>query len=594
MTEAPTYRWIESTSWELPFFGLPYRIPWPEDVAPEVANTDPFEVEHLLRAIEAIGPEAGEPWTGFLNASKVLEDLSESLEDQEIARAHSLLEEYERRHPGTGFALYHFGMVARMEGREEDALKHFRDAAEKSPRVAPVWNNIGILLAMRGEREPAIEAFKKVLELTPGDRTALEGLAQMRYLVKLRRDPNDPNSIVFVDVPRFRQIVGQQLQQIADDPDKLLAQGDQLLRDGLIPDVGFQALQRALQLRPEHPHTLLAVTAALRLGGHLEQALQTITRFTELYPQDAVGYFHLAQIHNAMGNAEAEKAALDKVLELDPNVQPALGIRFELSPDEHDPAKEEALTKFAEERKSWMSYLLASDLARRRADAKSALKWAEKAHELNPDAEEVVLHLTAVIGDARDFAKLASTIKPKLDTGKFSKRLDWNYAQVLQQLGLANDALTVLRKAASAADAPEGFKDQAQVLIDAWSGFLSGCGVPLEVHQSGFLIRPVQVALPEGDGGVVLNAGAPLPAAGSFPWRAEGPETRVSLQQGQDESKVQPRSLGTFLVKEIQLKPTGNTTIDCHVVAQPDGRLHFRATQDGRKLRVTWSPAGIS
>src|ERR1700759_5391031 len=63
-------RWIKSTSWELPFFGLPQEIPWPGDVDPAIANQSPFEVEHLLNAIEQLGPEAQNPWKAFLAASE--------------------------------------------------------------------------------------------------------------------------------------------------------------------------------------------------------------------------------------------------------------------------------------------------------------------------------------------------------------------------------------------------------------------------------------------------------------------------------------------------------------------------------------------
>ena len=52
-TLTTVFRWVDSTSWELDFFGLPHRIPWPQDVDPTVANNDPFEIEHLLRAIGA-------------------------------------------------------------------------------------------------------------------------------------------------------------------------------------------------------------------------------------------------------------------------------------------------------------------------------------------------------------------------------------------------------------------------------------------------------------------------------------------------------------------------------------------------------------
>jgi len=182
-------------------------------------------------------------------------------------------------------------------------------------------------------------------------------------------------------------------------------------------------------------------------------------------------------------------------------------------------------------------------------------------------------------------------IKPKVETGNYSKRLDWNYAQVLQQIGLSSDAIAVLRKAA-AGEAPANFKAAAETMIDAWSGVLSGCGVQLEVHGAGFLQRPVVLALDDGDGGVVLNAGSQLPSTGSFPWRVNGPEVRVPLQQGQTGGGIGPRRLGAFLVRGVQ--PAGDsTTIDCHVVAQPDGALHFRATQGGRKLPVGWAAVGM-
>jgi hypothetical protein len=238
-----------------------------------------------------------------------------------------------------------------------------------------------------------------------------------------------------------------------------------------------------------------------------------------------------------------------------------------------------------------MAYVLASNIARQRADSIHSVKWAERAYQLAPDSEDVLLHYTAALGEARDFEKLVNIIKPKVETGKFSKRLDWNYAQVLQQTGLASDAIAVLRKAA-AGEAPDNFKSAAETMIDAWSGVLSGCGVQLEIHRSGFLQRPVVVALEDGDGGIVLNAGAPLPTTGSFPWRVNGPEVKVPLQQGQSGGGLDPRGLGAFVVRGIQ--PAENSpTIDCHVVAQPDGALHFRATQNGRKLPVGWAAVGV-
>jgi tetratricopeptide (TPR) repeat protein len=587
----PPIIWIESTSWEPAFFGLPQRVPWPADTDPAGANREPFEMEHLLRAIRSLGAAAGEPWISFERGSAHLEDLAEAIDDSDIVHAGQLLDLFEQDHPGTAFALFHRGALARLEGRNDDAAKLFHAALEKAPKSIPVWNNLGVLHAMRGERDLAVAAFRKTIETQPHDRTALEGLAQLRELVKLLRNPKDQNSATYVELPQFEKIAAEQLQRLGNDPDQLLNYGEQLLRDGLAPEQGFQALEKAHALRPDHRRTVFAVTAAYRLREQNDQALAAISAYTKAHPDDAEGFFHLAQVCSAKGDSAGEIKALDCLLAIDPNAQAPLGIRFALAPTEHNPAKEQELAQFGAERGSWMAYILASNIARQRADSLHSVKWAERAYQLAPESEDVLLHYTAALGEARDFEKLVNIVKQKVETGKFSKRLDWNYAQVLQQTGLTKDAISVLRKA-SAGDAPEAFKTAAETMIDAWSGVLSGCGVQLEVHSSGFLQRPIVVALDDGDGGIVLNAGSQLPSTGSFPWRVHGPEVQVPLQQGQTGGGLEPRGLGAFLVRGI-LPTENSTTIDCHVVAQPDGALHFRATQDGKKLPVGWAAAGV-
>ena len=583
------FRWVESTSWELPFFGLPHRIPWPPEVDAAVASSDPFEVEHLLRAIGMMGPELTEPWLSFARAAAHLDALAEAIEDAEANEAAELLAQFEEIHPGTAFGLFHRGTVARLEGREEDAIALFRAAAEKTPKIGAIWNNLGVMHAMRGQNDEALAAFQKTLEGTPNDRTALEGLAQLRYLVKLLRDPNDPNSAAFVDRPTFAKMVAQQLQQCVNDPDKLLAQAEHLLQQGFAPELGLQALQRAHQLRPTDRRTVFALTAAYRLAGQPDQARAIIEPYTQQAPTDPEGFFHLAQIYHATGDSDGEARALDTLLTLDPNAQAPLGIRFRLAQNDHDPLKEQELVKFGEERRSWMAFILASNIARKRGDKAFAVKWAERAHDIAPDSEDVLLHYTAALGEARGFEKLVSVIKPKIESGQFTKRVDWNYAQVLQQMGLTNDALGVLRKAL-AGDAPADFKASCTLMIDAWTGLVAGSGVPLEVHQSGFLQRPVVLVLDEGDGGFVLKAGSRLPGESHFPWKVSGPEVQVPLQQGQTGGGVEARSLGAFVVRGV---PPTARTIDCHLVGLPDGALHFRASQGGRRLQVGWAPVGL-
>ena len=584
------YRWIDCDSWELDFFGLPHRIPWPADAADDIAARDPFEIGHLIQGIDAMGAEASAPWTGFKAASAYFGQLTEALEDSEIQQAKEILVEIEKAHPGTSYRIFHEAYVARHEGRVEDAIRLYQEAGEKTPGIVDIWNNLAMALAMSERRDEAVAAFRKTLAAKPTDRTALEGLSQLRELVKLIRDPNDPNSTMYVEIPTFREMAAGQIETLAADPDQLLNYGEELYRAGLVPEVGLSALEKAHELRPEHPHTLLALASAYRLSNDFGKARALITKLTELQPESADAFFHLAQICNASGDTTSERAALSRVIELNPNMQAALGIWFELKPGEHDPAKEQELLDFAEKRNSWMGFVLASALCRERGDFQRAMRWAERAVEIDPTSEEALLHFSATIGDARDVTKLATAIKPKVESGKFSKRLDWNYAHILRQLNLTSDAIAVLRKAASEEAAPEDFKMACSTSIEAWSGVLTGTGVPLEVHGSGVLLRDVLLSVDGDDGGVILKAGLALPNQAVFPWRANGPETSVFLQQGQTDSGKAPQSLGEFKIRGIQVAPGQPTTIECHVTALPDGALHFRAAQNGKRLSVGWAP----
>jgi tetratricopeptide (TPR) repeat protein len=587
MTALPI-RWIESTSWELEFFGLPNRIPWPANVDPAKASSDPFEMDHMLDAIEAMGAEAGEPWTTFLKASERLDEFGEAVQNSEIVRAYEFLEEFDEQFPGTAFALYHRGSLARLEGDDEGAVELFEQAAEKAPRGVAIWNSIGVVQATRDEKDAAVVAFKKALAVSPQDRTALDGLVQLREMVKLLRNAKDPNSAFYMDIPTFGQMALRQVQQLVNKPDELLNYGEQLLRDGYAPDAGLAALQRAHSLRPDDPRSVFALTQALRVKEKLDEAQAVIAGFTEKQPEDPRGHFFLAQILNARGETAAEMKALDRVLEIDPNAQAALGLRFGLNDAEHDPGKEQELGRFGDEHKSWMAYILAGNLARKRGDVKSALRWAEKAFNVAPETEDVVLHYTAALGEARDFQKMVSVIQPLVESGKFTKRLNWNYAQVLQQSGLTDDAVRVLRDAATG-DVPPDFKNAVLTTVEAWTGELTGCGLPAEVHQAGFLQRPILLVVDGEEGGIVVPAGAKVPASGTFPWRSSTPETRIALQQGESGGSLEEQPLGAFIVKGIEQ----GSPIDCHLVVQPDGAIHFRARQDGRPLKVSWMPLGL-
>jgi hypothetical protein len=195
-----------------------------------------------------------------------------------------------------------------------------------------------------------------------------------------------------------------------------------------------------------------------------------------------------------------------------------------------------------------------------------------------------------MLGDAKDANRLFSHIEPAVQSGKFSKRLDWNFAQALRGLGRTQEAINVLANAASGEDAPQDFQNAVNTTIDFWVGRLAQSEVPLQVSRAGTIARPVVISLDGEDGAVVLQSGKPLPAEGRFPWRVrlngEG-ETRITLQQGQSGSQNEPSLLGSFAVRVPPLTG-GAHTIQCFIGAGNEGRLLFKAVQGNKELPVRW------
>jgi tetratricopeptide (TPR) repeat protein len=592
-TAAP--QWIDCKAWELDLYGLPHRIPWPADSDPKLAEESPFDAGLLLNAIEDLGPDAGPPWTSFFQAAEHFDELAEALEDNEFPTARRLLDEIERVHPGTIFTQFHRAHVARYDGRVEEAIALYRAVAERVPRYGFVWVNLGATLASEGRRDEAVAAFLNAVRINQNDTHALEGLAALRAAVKVQRDPKDPKSAAYLDLPTFGRMALRQIPQLATNPDHLQAFGEQLLRDGFAPPVAVQALEKCRELRPDDPRTLMALAAAYRHAGRPHEARAIAVRITEVRPDDAEAWLHLAQTEHASGNAEAARAALDRTLALDPNLQPAIALRFGVT-DAADTAAEARVMAFGEEREAWMPFLIASAMARDRADLSIAVRYAERAYDFAPGQEEVLLQLCALLGQSKDAVRLIEVIEPCIASGEFSRRLHWNYAQALKSAGRVSEGVNVLIGAASAEDAPEDFKQAAASTIDFWNGLLAESGITVETLKAGSLARPVLLRLDDGDGAVLLHAGHPLPVEGKFPWRVPPDgraETRIHLQQGQTGSSVEPRDLGCFLVRGLPPVTSGAHTLQCQIAAGPQATLIFRAMLGNRELRVTWeAPVG--
>ncbi|MEQ1860998.1 MAG: tetratricopeptide repeat protein [Chthoniobacteraceae bacterium] len=584
-----SYIWIDSTSWELEFFGLPSRIPWPADIDATKASEDPFDHAELARAIEMMGADAPEPFKGYLAATDNFDALAEVLEDSEFPEAATLLDEVEAVLPGTAFVAFHRGIVARQDGLYEDAIRHFETAAQRTPRIGMIWLQLGTLLAQEGERDRAIAALNNAVRINPNDVEAYEVLATLKAAVKVMRDAKDPKSVSYIGIAKYRELCAQQFEQLRNNHAGLLEFAEFQLRNHFIPELGVQALELARQLQPDDPRTLAALSNSYRIVGDHERAKTVANDLAERFATEPQAWLNLAQILAASGDPDGERAALDTTLTLDPNTAPAL-VRFFGLADGPNADAEPRLAAFGAEKASPLAFLLASNSARDRGEKQLALDYAAHAFKLAPEREEVLLHYCATIGDAKDDKRLKRDIEPVVNSEKATIRLHWNYAQALKQLGREQEAINALITTASAENVPDDFQHAVVSTIDMWTHRLAQGEVALAINKAGALARPIVLSLEREDGAVLLKAGQPLPAETQFPWRVRlngDGETCVTLQQGQSGGDVHPMQLGSFAVK-VPPVTGGAHTIHCLLGTGPDARLLFKAVQGARELQVRW------
>jgi tetratricopeptide (TPR) repeat protein len=70
--------------------------------------------------------------------------------------------------PDDAMVLVDCGAMYRASGNSDKAIEYFKKAIEINPQLAQAYFNLGIVLHMeKGDREGAIEAWKKYLELEP-------------------------------------------------------------------------------------------------------------------------------------------------------------------------------------------------------------------------------------------------------------------------------------------------------------------------------------------------------------------------------------------------------------------------------------------
>jgi len=195
--------------------------------------------------------------------------------------------------------------------RDSETL--WRYAIEVDPQCAICHNNLGTVLARRGERVESLEHFQTAVALRP-NRAQFRANLGLSLLESGRR-------------PEGMAQIRSALTQQPTDVEARTNLGIALIEDGRYEEA-IRELQTALHRKPDHLTTLTALGRALLADGRADRATVTFAHAVRVAPDAPIPHLGLARAHLAQGDTTAAREQLQIVRALDPNLADAVEPEF--------------------------------------------------------------------------------------------------------------------------------------------------------------------------------------------------------------------------------------------------------------------------
>jgi protein O-mannosyl-transferase len=237
---------------------------------------------------------------------------------------------------GNFVALSNVGGAYFAKGRNDEALKYYREAVRINPNYTEALNSIGAVLADKGDPEAA-EWFQRALTVQPahadtlfnmGNLMAKEGKyreAAEYYQASLASRPDNHearNNLagVMVRMGRIDEAIAQYQTALEIKPDGALVHknlGEMLAAKGKL-DEAIAHYRTALTLTNDAgAHYSLGMTLAVQ--GRWAEAIEQYNRTLQLWPTNTDARYNLGYALRMTGQLEPARTNLVEALRLKPN-----------------------------------------------------------------------------------------------------------------------------------------------------------------------------------------------------------------------------------------------------------------------------------
>jgi superkiller protein 3 len=289
------------------------------------------------------------------------------------------------------------GRAALEKGELDVAAAKLRHAIQLRPDSFEAQNALGAVLEKKGDRGGATAAYKKALELNPGDASSRAGLSRLEKPVAAGDDPARVAELErYIREARYAEVEPLLARYVKQEHPASAwgwyAYGYSLFAQQKLGEA-IQALARSLQLDVKNAEAHKILGRTLMIIGRFDAAQLEFEEGIRLKPDSAEMRYNLGKLLSVQDNWEEARKALAEAVRLDPSYLEAidaLGFALEaLGDDAGAVAKYEQAIAVNQQRNGRFAgaHVSLSAFYNRTGDAEKALELAREALELDPNSD---------------------------------------------------------------------------------------------------------------------------------------------------------------------------------------------------------------
>lgn len=266
----------------------------------------------------------------FVSKGPLLAKAQEALAQNDFKKAISTLKLIASVDPNDHLAKLNLASALANSSQHAAALKYFEAVRATFAGDADFHVSLGHLYLSLGDKQKSAEEMALALEANPSCKPAMDVLVKLGVLVPIYENPRDAASLSYLRADGVLDYLTGEWDSAPRDPPfflEQLAYHEAERRH----EVALAAADRALAAGAAEAvaeRARMGRIAALRALGRREEAQKEIAAQLEREPDSAWARVELARCLMDEGKLDEGRVELDRALELDPNDQAALLMRF--------------------------------------------------------------------------------------------------------------------------------------------------------------------------------------------------------------------------------------------------------------------------